>query len=149
VYDPCNLLQDLAGDAIFLRSVLESKKKAWVRAMLVPYAVFFALACVASLVATGVKLSLFIKKWRSRSSGPNRGHGQKRHSLGGVLISPNMAGDVAVAALKDRFDVHRLERYKYYSYLLLAALEDIPMGMVRLMFPSHRLAERPALSHAM
>ncbi len=143
----CTLLQDLAGDAMFLRSVIESKKKAWVRAMLVPYAVFFALACVASLVATLVKLRLLMKTWRSRTSGPTRGHGKKSHSLGGVSISPNMADDVAVAALNHRFDVHLLERYQLYGYLFLAVLEDIPMGIVRPMIPSHRLAEGPALSH--
>ncbi len=118
------LLQDVAGDAIFLRSVLESRKKEWVRAMLVPYAVFFASACTASLMATFVKLCLFIKKWRART-GRGNGPGQ---TLGSMKISPDISGHDAVAALKDRFDLHRLEKYKLYSYLLLAAFEDIPLG---------------------
>jgi hypothetical protein len=137
------LLQDVAGDAIFLRSVLESRKKEWVRAMLVPYAVFFASACTASLMATFVKLCLFIKKWRTRT-GRSDGPGQ---TLGSMKISPDISGHDAVAALKDRFDLHRLEKYKLYSYLLLAAFEDIPLG-TNPMIPSPHLAKRPALSHA-
>jgi hypothetical protein len=94
--------------------------------MLVPYAALFAAACCVSLLAGGVKMRLFIGKWRSRNS--SGGRGQKRLSVGGVQISPHMTGHFAVGELKDRFDVHRLERYKYGCYLLVAVFEDLPMG---------------------
>jgi hypothetical protein len=120
-------LQDLAGDAFFFHTLYKSKYKEWVRMMLVPYAVLFAAACCVSLLAGLVKLRLFIGKWRSRRDSSD-GRGQKRLSLGGVQISPHMSGHFAVGELKERFDVHRLERYKYGCYLLVAVFEDLPMG---------------------
>ena len=102
------------------------KHKEWVRAMLIPYSVLFAAACCVSLLAGLVKLRLFFGKWRSRdSSGMRR---QQRNSLGGVPISAQLAVHSDVHALKNRFDVYRLERYKYYGYLLVAVFEDVPMG---------------------
>ena len=122
----CPLLQDLAGDAFFFHTVFQFKHKEWVRAMLIPYSMLFAAACCVSLLAGLVKLRLFVAKWRSRES--SAGRGQRSRSLGGVQISPHLSGHIAVGELKERFDAHRLERYKYYGYLLAAVIQDVPMG---------------------
>ena len=99
--------------------------------MLVPYTVLFAAACCVSLSTVLVKFRLFVYKWRSRGV-----HGQsekRRSSLGGVPISPHLSAHRTVSDLKDRFDVHRLERYQYYGYLLGAVFEDLPMGTALLL----------------
>jgi hypothetical protein len=123
--------QDLAGDAFFFHTVYQFKYKGWVSAMLVPYTVLFAAACCVSLSTCLVKFRLFVYKWRSRGV-----HGQsekRRSSLGGVPISPHLSAHRSVRSLKDRFDVHRLERYQYYGYLLVAVFEDLPMGTALLL----------------
>ena len=99
--------------------------------MLIPYTVLFAGACCVSLSTGLVKFYLFVAKWRSRGV-----HGQskkRRSSLGGVPISPHLADHRTVSDLKERFDVHRLDRYKYYGYLLVAVFEDLPMGTALLL----------------
>jgi hypothetical protein len=121
----CTLLQDVAGDAFFFQTVVESKQKEWVGKMLIPYAVFFAAASAASLVAGTVKLRLLAHKWRSRVQ---TGVQTRRPTLGGVPISPHLASHASVLSLKDRLDERQLERYKYYCYLLAAVAQDIPMG---------------------
>jgi len=123
--------QDLAGDAFFFHTVYQFKYKEWVSAMLVPYTVLFAAACCVSLSAGFIKFRLFVGKWRSRGV-----HGQskkRRSSLGGVPISPQLSAHSTVSDLKERFDYHRLERYKYYGYLLVAVFEDLPMGTALLL----------------
>ncbi len=123
--------QDLAGDAFFFRTVYQFKSKEWVSAMLIPYTVLFAAACCVSLSAGFIKFRLFVGKWRSRGV---HGQSKKRHSsLGGVPISPHLSAHSAVSDLKERFDYHRLERYKYYCYLLVAVFEDVPMGTALLL----------------
>jgi hypothetical protein len=94
--------------------------------MLIPYAVFFAAACAASLVAGTVKVRLLIHKWRSRLQTGEQT--PRRSSLGGVAISPQLGSHKSVISLKERFDGRQLERYKYYTYLMAAVAEDIPMG---------------------
>ncbi len=121
----CALLQDIAGDAFFFQTVVESKQKEWVGKMLIPYAVFFAAASSASLVAGTVKLRLLAHKWRSRVQTGNQ---NRRPSLGGVPISPHLSSHESVVKLKHRLDERQLERYKYYCYLLAAVAKDIPMG---------------------
>ena len=123
----CSLLQGLGGQAFFLRAILQvdSKHKAWVYNMIVPYTVFFAVACGASLLAGIVKSRLIVHKWRSRVE---TGAKARRHSLGGVPIAPHLASHEAVVSLKDRLDERQLERYKYLCYLLAAVSQDIPMG---------------------
>ena len=127
----CTLLQDVAGDAFFFHTVVESKEKEWVGSMLVPYAVFFAAASAASLLAGAVKLRLLAHKWRSRVQ---TGAQTRRPTLGGVPISPHISGHESVVKLKERLDERQLERYKYYCYLLAALAQDIPMGTA---YPHH------------
>ncbi len=123
--------QDLAGDAFFFHTVYQFKHKEWVSAMLIPYSVLFAAACCVSLSAGLVKLRLCVGKWRSRGV---HGQSKNRHfSLGGVPISPHVSTHSSVNDLKERFDEHRLERYKYYGYLLVAVFEDLPMGTALLL----------------
>ena len=105
--------------------MIQSKKRDWVSNMLIPYAVFFAASCAASLLAVIVKLRLFLHKWRSRGQA---GSQSRRPSLGGVPISPTLSNQKAVRDLKSRFDERQLERYTYYCYVLTAVVEDIPMG---------------------
>jgi hypothetical protein len=78
-----SLLQDIAGDALFFRTVNQYKYKAWVGSMFVPYSVLFAAACAASLAAGAVKFRLFVHKWRSRYP---MGRKNRSLSIGGVQV---------------------------------------------------------------
>ena len=105
---------------------IESKQKEWVNQMLIPYSVFFAAACVASLAACIVKSRMLLRKWSSRVQPEAQ---SRRASLGGVPISEHLAKHPSVTALKERFGDRQLERRKYYCYVLSAVAQDIPVGI--------------------
>jgi hypothetical protein len=100
--------------------------------MFIPYSVLFAAGCVASLVSCMVKFNLLVRKWRSRNVKPGQSGRFRKFSVGGVKISPELikqeSDHEAMTSLQDRFDVHQLERYKSYCYLMVAIAEDIPLG---------------------
>ena len=139
-------MTDIAGDGFFFATLLKYKSKEWVSRLFIPYSVCFATACIVSLFAVAVKirsgfnlrsccpcpvlgggafLRLFVDKFRSRQPG------MRRHSIGGVVVAPALMENKRASDLKERFDVHKMERMTLLLNLTLAVFEDIPMGTAR------------------
>ena len=77
----------------------------------IPYIVLFSLASVASAVSVGLKLFLFAGKLKSRR--PSAMH-LRRVSLGGVLVAPQLATSASYRDLKEKFDIHKLDKTRYF-----------------------------------
>jgi len=64
-----------------------------------------------------------------------RARAPRAHACACTLqISRELSEGEAVNSLRDRFDLHQLERYKYYCYFLVALFEDIPLGAMNTYF---------------
>ena len=116
----------MAGDGFFFTEVLHHTNKEWVSSMFVPVAVFFALACLVTSISLAVKIHLIAKKLMGRNL-YRRGL-VRATSLGAIRISKNLSEHKSVAELKEKFDLVRMEARRNYCYILIALLQDIPMG---------------------
>ncbi len=56
-------MPDLAGDGFFFVTVQRNQRKDWVKRLFVPYAVFFALSCLISVVSMIVKIQIIRQKF--------------------------------------------------------------------------------------
>jgi hypothetical protein len=105
-----------AGDGFFLAEVRKQNGKGWVSKIWIPYIVFFALACLVSVLALGTKLVLLVQTIRSRvhdhavSTGVKSSRGN-RISIGGVQVAPamfesqaSMNAGIKAFELKEKFD---------------------------------------------
>jgi hypothetical protein len=120
----------MAGDGFFFTEVLHHTNKEWVSSMFVPVAVFFALACLVTSISLAVKIHLIAKKLMGRNLF-RRGL-VRATSLGAIRISKNLSEHKSVAELKEKFDLVRMEARRNYCYILIALLQDIPMGARRI-----------------
>jgi hypothetical protein len=132
--DICIGVWGIAGGGFFFFEVRKQSSKPWVSRLIVPYMVFFALACAVSLAIVIVKSRLLALKLKSRHTAARRTKAIRRISIGGVAISPGLSGSLAdadlssVADLKSKFDEHRQQRQLAYCHMATALLEDLPLG---------------------
>ena len=107
-----SVLQDIGGDGFFFATIRSYRHKGWVDAMFVPYTVLFALAAIVSLVSLLVNGRILLLRCRQN----------------GVPFVPGPLGSRAMSDLKNKFDLHRFERWRHICGLLLGLLEDLPLG---------------------
>jgi hypothetical protein len=130
---------DAAGDGFFFFEVRKQSSKPWVSHLIMPYMIFFALACAVSLACMAVKSRLLVLKLRSRFAvheARNELAASRKLSIGGVAISPGMSRVVydsqadlnTIAELKSKFDQHRMHRRLALCHIASAIFEDVPMG---------------------
>jgi hypothetical protein len=136
--DLCTL-QDIAGDAFCFVTVRKQSHKGWVNRMLVPYVIFFVLACVTSLAGMVVKAMLLYEKFESRQLA-RQGQARRALSLGKMRIKEESLGVISVKhkqtvdELQAKFDAHKLSRRQDYCALLAVVFEDIPMGTLNTLY---------------
>lgn len=116
---------DLAGDAVVYHDV--ATRYRYMQGLFMAYTVAFPLACVASVIAIGLKLRAM--------------HLQLQIRRRGFALAPP---DRTVAAtrvaraevLQSRLDTCRKEQKQTYAAVLCAALEDLPMGALSIVLTS-------------
>ena len=91
-------------DGIFTFNVYGHHEKPWVEQLMVPYLVFFAVACVVSLFTLGQKGKLLADKFRQRQA-----------------ASSNAVE--SVETLEEKLIANKMEIRKIYCVLLLGATE--------------------------
>ncbi len=115
--------QDIIGDAFYLLQVWEHRHVEWVNRLLVPFAVFFVLGGIVSVGSIFVKGRLFVEKLRTRGLR----HGSQELKIGDMLISGRFRKSSSklgsVEALAGKFEEHRMERWRYYTYIASGLLE--------------------------
>ncbi len=98
-YDCCDV-----QDGIFTFNVYAHHEKPWVEQLMIPYLVFFGVACVVSLFTLGQKGKLLVDKFRQRNAASS-------------------AGEESVETLEEKLIANRMEIRKIYCVLLLGAAE--------------------------
>ena len=91
-------------DGMFTFNVYGHHEKPWVEQLIVPYLVFFAVACVVSLFTIGQKGKLLVDKFRQRHA-PSSNAGESEETLEEKLLA------------------NKMEIRKIYCVLLLGATE--------------------------
>jgi hypothetical protein len=94
----------MVQDGIFTFNVYRHHEKPWVEQLMVPYLVFFAVACVVSLFTLGQKGKLLVDKFRQRQA-----------------ASGNAVENVET--LEEKLIANKMEIRKIYCLLLLGATE--------------------------
>ncbi len=91
-------------DGIFTFNVYRHHEKPWVEQLMVPYLVFFAVACVVSLFTLGQKGKLLVDKFR------------QRHAASGNAVE-------SAETLEEKLIANNAKIKKIYCTLLLGATE--------------------------
>ncbi len=94
----------MVQDGIFTFNVYAHHEKPWVEQLMVPYLVFFAVACVVSLFTLGQKGKLLVDKFR------------QRHAASGNAVE-------SVETLEEKLIANNAKIKKIYCTLLLGATE--------------------------
>ena len=92
-------------DGVFASNVFKLNEKPWVAQLLVPYIIFFGVACVVSVFTLVHKGKLLSDKFR------------RRHA------APSDAAGVSVESLEDKLGANKMEIRRLYCVLLLGATE--------------------------
>ena len=118
----------VCSDLFFCVDLKNYRHKDWVSKMLIPYFLFFGTTCIGALVSLLVKAHLFVHKVfvRHENSAPRMQ--QRKSSLGGIVIPAGLAAQESVHKLRAKFHTHRKARRVLYTYILVVAFEDLPMG---------------------
>jgi hypothetical protein len=121
---------NLAGDGHFVWTLQENRSKGWVLPVFYAGCVFAALSGLFFLVSLGTKIRLFSAKLQTRVHNSETMHRlrMRRQSLGGKKISAEVAQHKGVLDIKEKFLEIKLNRHKYFAFLGLALLEDLPFG---------------------
>jgi hypothetical protein len=101
----------VAGDGFFIAQIVQNRAKGWVKDLWIPYIVMFSLASAASAASVGLKLFLFAGKLKSRRASAMH---LRRVTLGGVPVAPQLAHTVSYRDLKEKFDIHKLDKTRYF-----------------------------------
>ncbi len=96
-------------DGIFTVNVYRHHEKPWVEQLMVPYLVFFGVACVVSLFTLGQKGKLLVDKFRHRHAAASN-------------------ADESVETLEEKLMANRMEIRKICCVLLLGATEGARCG---------------------
>jgi hypothetical protein len=91
-------------DGIFTFNVYRHHEKPWVEQLMIPYVVFFGVACVVSLFTLGQKGKLLVVKFRQRHAAASN-------------------ADESVETPEEKLIANRMEIRKIYCVLLLGATE--------------------------
>ena len=94
----------MVQDGILTFNVYGHHEKSWVEQLMVPYLVFFGVACVVSLFTLGQKGKLLVDKFRQRHAASS-------------------AADESVETLEEKLIANKMEIRKIYCVLLLGATE--------------------------
>jgi hypothetical protein len=94
----------MVQDGIFTFSVYRHHEKPWVEQLMVPYLVFFGVACVVSLFTLGQKGKLLVDKFRQRQAAASN-------------------ADESVETLEEKLMANRMEIRRICCVLLLGATE--------------------------
>ena len=94
----------MVQDGIFTFNVYAHHEKPWVEQLMVPYLVFFGVACVVSLFTLGQKGQLLVDKFR------------QRHAAASNAVE-------SVETLEEKLIASKMEIRKIYCLLLLGATE--------------------------
>jgi hypothetical protein len=97
-----------AGDGVFTFHIYEQPEKTpWVAQLMIPYFVFFGVACVVSVFTLVQKGKLLVDKFR------------RRHA------ASHDAAELHMETLKEKLDANKLEIRKIYCVLLLGVTEGV------------------------
>jgi hypothetical protein len=97
-------------DGIFTFNVYRHHEKPWVEQLMIPYLVFFGVACVVSLFTLGQKGKLLVDKFRQRHAAASN-------------------ADESVETPEEKLIANRMEIRKIYCVLLLGATEGAHCGL--------------------
>jgi hypothetical protein len=114
-----NEVVDFAGDALVYHEV--ATRYRYMETLFIAYTVAFPLACLASVIAIGLKLRAMILQLRLRRRGLDLA----------VQASPDRR-----CVLQTRLDTCRKEQTQTYAAVLSATLEDLPMGVLSMVLNS-------------
>ncbi len=132
-------MQDMIGDAFFLLQVWENRHVAWVQHLVVPFGVFFVLGSIVSVGSIAVKGRLFVEKLRTRGLQKRQLDGSEQLKIGNLALSFRLNRShsklESVAALQSKFDEHRMEQWRYYSYIASGVLEVRQHAALRCISP--------------
>ena len=132
------------GDAFFMGEIFRNTAKPFVYKLLWPYVVFFSLASACSLLSVAIKSMLFYQKLRQRVRRGSKDW-QRRSSLGGVSVAPELLfsprGQSKFLGMKELFEMNRLEKYASLLSVLQLTCEDVPLGLMNLLYFTATIGE--------
>ena len=118
-----------AGDALCFSAVLSTRHKPWAEKLIPPYALFFGLGCVASLISILSHTTFCVDKLRSRHFGGSSGGGPNAMSIEELRMKDALDHNrfetpraLFLIRMQNRSWV-RFEARKIYMYLLVGLLE--------------------------
>ena len=119
------------ADALFFADLQKNLHKSWVNGLIIPFTMFFAIACIVSLFSVGIKVRVcYIQYHRRRLREITAGSIQVG-SIGMRLPRQLSFQQLNTTIdLAEKFQEFRINRLQHLSYIMVALLEDVPMGIL-------------------